>query len=278
MKLTLVALEGTEKQVKWVESIRWEMIASLEGRQGASVHEVERKQGKEKAAQWEQSLKDATQKVLDRYSSAKWWIEHRFSADDELERMIEDTADESLATQERREENKAHRMFVPRLIIFDMNGTLTNTPFLDKQPLHVLPHVQSILSRLPQKLKLSLVTNQGGVAFGYTTEEEVTREVAEIAKTLNIPYYAISFAHPSPKIGYEQYATSEQLARRKPQAGMLIEAMHFYDIDPQDTLMVGDSEEDEQAAKAAGVRFEWANEFFEKITKVIEQHEGNMHV
>jgi len=43
---------------------------------------------------------------------------------------------------------------------------------------------------------------------------------------------------------------------------MLFAAMSQTGCLPEDSLMVGDSADDEGAAKAAGVRFKWAHEFF----------------
>jgi len=49
---------------------------------------------------------------------------------------------------------------------------------------------------------------------------------------------------------------------RKPAPLMLLAAMSQAGCLPEDSLIVGDSADDEGAAKAAGVRFEWAHEFF----------------
>jgi len=51
-------------------------------------------------------------------------------------------------------------------------------------------------------------------------------------------------------------------AWRKPAPGMLLAAMATCGCDPENTLMVGDSEEDQQAAANAGCTFQWAWEFF----------------
>ena len=43
---------------------------------------------------------------------------------------------------------------------------------------------------------------------------------------------------------------------------MLFTAMHDVHVKTENTLMVGDSEEDREAAKAAGIRFLHADKFF----------------
>lgn len=49
---------------------------------------------------------------------------------------------------------------------------------------------------------------------------------------------------------------------RKPAPGMLNAAMSDMRVYPQETLMVGDSEEDRLAAEAAHCDFQWADDFF----------------
>lgn len=54
---------------------------------------------------------------------------------------------------------------------------------------------------------------------------------------------------------------------RKPAPGMLEHAMQANGFEPEETLMVGDSEEDMQAAVAANCAFMWANDFFGRDKK-----------
>jgi histidinol phosphatase-like enzyme len=49
---------------------------------------------------------------------------------------------------------------------------------------------------------------------------------------------------------------------RKPEAGMLKQAMLDYGAEPAQTLMVGDSPDDQAAATAVGCAFMWAKDFF----------------
>jgi phosphoglycolate phosphatase-like HAD superfamily hydrolase len=43
---------------------------------------------------------------------------------------------------------------------------------------------------------------------------------------------------------------------------MLVRLMHRFGARRDETLFVGDMERDEEAARRAGVRFQWAHEFF----------------
>lgn len=150
-----------------------------------------------------------------------------------------------------------------KLAILDLNGTLTGTPFIDKQPLALLPGRLAKCQELrEQGIKLAIASNQGGVAFGFTTEQIATQEVENIAQQIGAEDYMIAFGHPKPKKGFERYATPEMLALRKPEPGMLINLMEACGASPDETIMVGDREEDELAAGAAGVKFVLAGLFF----------------
>lgn len=51
-------------------------------------------------------------------------------------------------------------------------------------------------------------------------------------------------------------------AYRKPKPGMLLHIKDCFDVQDDRCLMVGDRPEDQAAAKAAGMAFEWANDYF----------------
>ena len=101
---------------------------------------------------------------------------------------------------------------------------------------------------------LIVVTNQGGIAKGFYSEEEFLelmkwmesefekREI-KITKTFYCP------CHPEGKI--EKYRQNS--FDRKPSPGMLLKAIEEFNIDPKKSLMIGDKETDMQAADAAGI-------------------------
>lgn len=150
-----------------------------------------------------------------------------------------------------------------KLAILDLNGTLTGTPFIDKQPLALLPgRLEKCQELREQGITLAIASNQGGVAFGFTTETIATQEVADIARQIDAAYFQVAFGHPKPKKGFERYASPEYLALRKPEPGMLIKLMKVCGASPEETIMVGDREEDSLAAGACGVKFVLADLFF----------------
>lgn len=109
---------------------------------------------------------------------------------------------------------------------------------------------------------IAVVTNQGGVAFGHQTEDEVNAKLTAALEALDIQAAGIyvCFAHPQATV--EGYREGHE--RRKPSPSMLLTAMNEYGYAPGETVFVGDLDTDRQAAEAAGVRYIDAEEFFAK--------------
>ncbi|HEX4038243.1 MAG TPA: HAD-IIIA family hydrolase [Acidobacteriaceae bacterium] len=99
-----------------------------------------------------------------------------------------------------------------------------------------------------------VVTNQAGVARGFYTEEDVhalqqhiLEELLESGATID----DFRFCPYHPEGVLEQYRRESDW--RKPGAGMLLDLLRAWDIDPQRALLVGDMESDIQAAHAAHI-------------------------
>ena len=101
---------------------------------------------------------------------------------------------------------------------------------------------------------LIVVTNQGGIAKGYYTEEqfldltkwienEFQKRRIKITKTFYCPF------HIEGKI--EKYR--QDSFDRKPAPGMLLKAIDEFNIDPEKSVMIGDNESDMRAAESAGI-------------------------
>lgn len=159
-----------------------------------------------------------------------------------------------------------------KLIIFDVDGTLTTTKSgatfrKTADDWQWLPGRRERLQELErQQVQIALATNQGGVAFGYFTQDEVEAELTHLWQQMGLEYGArlyVCYAHPKASVG--GYRAEKDLFNRKPMPGMLFQAMLDARVIAPDTLMVGDRPEDEQAAQNAGVAFMWANEFFASV-------------
>jgi D-glycero-D-manno-heptose 1,7-bisphosphate phosphatase len=158
-----------------------------------------------------------------------------------------------------------------KLIIFDLDGTLvvpkSGAMFRKTaDDWQLIPGRQAKLSSLrAQGVRLALATNQGGVAFGYFTQEDILREITKAAKTLHIPLGGLYICYTHPNASVAEYRYED--ARRKPGPIMLEQAMHDFEADVEETLMVGDRSEDQEAAERAGCNFMWAEDFFKEDVK-----------
>lgn len=106
-----------------------------------------------------------------------------------------------------------------------------------------------------------------------TFHEQETRPSAANVKALKLQTY-VCFAYQSRKgiwsptppdelrFNETMHANYWRQDWRKPQPGMLLEAMGYSGWEQSKTLMVGDSPEDQQAAQNAGCDFRWAWDFF----------------
>lgn len=170
-----------------------------------------------------------------------------------------------------------------KLILFDVDGTLVG----DYNSYELLPDVIEKLSTL-KGADFALVSNQGGVGlrywmtvegFGepekYPTQFDAAMRIRSFANRimLRIPQswcsHYVAFAYQSKRSGKWGPVPLDgerdpRWARewRKPDAGMLQQAMEDADVEKRDMLFVGDSEEDEQAAATFGIDFIHAKDFF----------------
>lgn len=99
-----------------------------------------------------------------------------------------------------------------------------------------------------------VVTNQGGIAWGFTTTEKVNDIHYRMNLDLRIDDARIDafyFCPHHPKGKIPELAI--ECNSRKPNPGMLLRAIKEHSIDPKESLMIGDMESDLQAGIAAGV-------------------------
>jgi D-glycero-D-manno-heptose 1,7-bisphosphate phosphatase len=143
---------------------------------------------------------------------------------------------------------------------FDLGGTLVaieNDEIYRDEAGHVtiLEGVQARLATLHGQ-KIFVITNQAGIALGYFTEREARRCVEQVNNRLGgvITDYRICMHHPEAGCNC-----------RKPRPGMVLDLARHYGIDLARAVLVGDSENDERCARAAGVgTFVWADTFFRR--------------
>lgn len=167
-----------------------------------------------------------------------------------------------------------------KLAIFDIDGTLTEIrpEVREKHPRLVTPNhlgeqqpipgvVEALAALKAAGLKIALATNRGGVAFGYTTLAEAQALVEEAAEMCGVPearkYLCPYHARARGPRAVTEFAREDDC--RKPNPGMLLQAMEETGMTPEDTIFVGDRDSDQEAAENAGVRFYWAEEYFNQF-------------
>lgn len=172
------------------------------------------------------------------------------------------------------------------LHLFDLDGTII-TGYLDNadKDYHrweLLPGRAARLARLARVGAIGIITNQGGVAFGYNTEEDFTTKIGRVAMLLGYSRVVIHDGRPDGSLVlgwgadalhvYVCYSDSRakdaryrvDAHRRKPSGAMIREAIAAEPWHADDgALYVGDRPEDEAAARDAGVAFQRAEEFFQ---------------
>lgn len=170
------------------------------------------------------------------------------------------------------------------MTIFDLDGTLA-----DRATGRLLPGVARRFAAKPPAA-WAIATNQGGVGlrrwmerhgFGepdeFPTQEEVEERLSQVVESIGKEPVgvAVAFSYqarsgewsPVPPEGEGDERWQQEW--RKPAPGMLLHLMQMSEIsDPEDVLMVGDSKADMEAAAAAGCRFQWADEYFERVYTV----------
>lgn len=115
---------------------------------------------------------------------------------------------------------------------------------------HILPQFLEIFKKVDELgfLKI-LITNQQGIGKGLMNEEE-------LAKIHNLMQYNL---YKKCGTGFDDIYFSPDLAdsgslRRKPEPGMLLEAIEKWDIDKGGSYFLGDSLSDAEAGERAGIK------------------------
>ena len=144
-----------------------------------------------------------------------------------------------------------------KAVFLDRDGVIN----VDKGYVHKIedfefyPDVFDGLKRLQENgFKLVIITNQSGIAVGYYTEEDFfklteymldrfDKEGIKIEKVYYCPH------HPEGIVPHLRKVCN----CRKPETGMIEDAIKEFDIDPLSSFLIGDKETDIKAGKKMGI-------------------------
>lgn len=158
-----------------------------------------------------------------------------------------------------------------KLCIFDVDGTLVAcksgaTFRKSADDWTWLPgRIEKCQQLCEQGVHIALASNQAGVAFPWSkfTEQQIQTELEIVAQEIGACYIGVCYSTPNEK-ARPAYRNPND-TRRKPGPGMLLEAMQHCGVASEQTVMIGDREEDEAAARAAEVAFVHADQFFAEV-------------
>lgn len=137
------------------------------------------------------------------------------------------------------------------LVMLDKDGVINTdipeTGVIEPSQVELIPGSARAIKQLNRfGIKVAIVTNQSAIGKGLITEDECKH-------LLNIVYQKLQAegAHWD-AIYYCPDAPAAPTRRRKPEPGMLSEALRDFEVPPAHTPFVGDALTDLQAATAAG--------------------------
>lgn len=144
-----------------------------------------------------------------------------------------------------------------KAVFLDRDGTIN----IDHGYVHQIDDFQFIDGVIEAMLQLKkkgyllvLVTNQSGIARGYFSEDQFLQLTEWFDWSLadrGVDFDGIYYCPHHPE-GQGEYR--EECDCRKPKAGMFTQAIADLNIDPAQSIMVGDKLEDLLAAENAGVK------------------------
>lgn len=143
-----------------------------------------------------------------------------------------------------------------RAVFLDRDGTINEEVDYICRPnqLKILEGSALAIRSLNQKnLKVVVITNQAGIAYGYYTEEDLTHIHQELIRQLNsykAKVDAIYYCPHHPEGTLEQYRV--RCTCRKPEPGLFLKAAQELGIDLKASYVVGDKMSDIQAGKRLG--------------------------
>ena len=141
-------------------------------------------------------------------------------------------------------------IILTKAVFLDRDGVINryDSPVNKPEDLKLYPWTAKAIKMLNEKgYKVFVVTNQGGIECGYFSESDLDEIHQHLVATLKKKDAHID------DIEYCPHFDSE-CECRKPEAGMIIKLAKKYDINLENSFMVGDRNSDIEAGNKAGCR------------------------
>ncbi len=136
-------------------------------------------------------------------------------------------------------------------IFLDRDGTIiVETGYLyEPEKVELIPNTGEALERfINNGFELFIVTNQAGIGRGYFTEEQMhatNKRMCEMFAKFGVKFREIYFAPEAP---------NQPSRNRKPSPQMILDAKDNFDINLEESYMVGDKILDIECGNNAGVK------------------------
>lgn len=135
-----------------------------------------------------------------------------------------------------------------KAVFFDRDGVLTEeggAPVREHE-LRIYREAFNALKLIPRKFKKIIITNQGWIAKGLMTEEEVNKTHRKLEQEFKKQDVIIDGIYICPHID------AHNCDCRKPRSGMLLQAQKEHRLDLKQSYMIGDMLRDLVAGKNVG--------------------------
>ncbi|MGN6178499.1 MAG: D-glycero-alpha-D-manno-heptose-1,7-bisphosphate 7-phosphatase [Mucilaginibacter sp.] len=140
-----------------------------------------------------------------------------------------------------------------KAIFLDRDGVLNHEQgdyICRFEDFHVLDNFDALKTLQDKGYLLLVATNQGGLAKGWYTEDELAKMHNELKKQYHERGVKITDIFYCPH--HPDYTGVCDL--RKPKPGLLLKRIEKYNLDPSKSYFIGDRERDVEAGTAAGIK------------------------
>ena len=152
-----------------------------------------------------------------------------------------------------------------KCFFFDRDGVLIKDYgyFFDKSKIKWLKGaINSIKILKRKKIKVIVVTNQSGIARGFFKENDLNKFHEQMnlelkKKNAKIDKFYFCPFHPNGSV--KKYSKKSNL--RKPNNGMILQALNKFNLKNSECFMIGDKRSDYLCAKKSNIKFEYKKKY-----------------